>query len=153
MVYLDAIPPHHKWLGLPCSNPVIEKLTNDDGDEESIIMIFDHKALMNKKEKRALRMYILDEDEVTVHPVDLKAVIDLIVKEIENDIDVSELLAEAMKTTPPDVLMRTYHRIKTGSVIVDAGSDPIRHCCYSALIKTPGLEDLEIVITGGARTA
>jgi hypothetical protein len=119
--------------------------------EINLVMIFDHTALVEKKERRIKRLYHLQADGLTVIKIDVETVIKILVEKIKKDIKVEELLTEVFTKTPPDVLLETYKRLtrpKPVKPVAGSGSSgSYSHCCYSLII--PGVKTekkLEIII-------
>ena len=132
------------------SNPNKEFISIEKGDV-NLVMVFDHEALVKKNEKKIVRLYKLGDDEETVEPVDVDFAIKMIVDAIQNDVDVTELLTEVLKNTPPDLLMKIGMDLHSDKELeIEASAEPVYHCCYSIIFgdKTkPG--HIEIPISGG----
>ena len=75
------------------ANPKKEFVTIEKGDV-NLVMVFDHDALVNKGERKIVRLYSLEDDGETVTSIDAQKVIDSIVLAIKDDVDVEELLKE-----------------------------------------------------------
>lgn len=119
--------------------------------EINLVMIFDHTALIEKKERRIQRLYHLQKDGQTVIKIDVETVIKILVGKVKKEINVEELLVEVFTKTPPDTLLEMYKRLtQPKPVKVKAGSGSsgsYSHCCYSLIVPGSSREKkLEIVI-------
>jgi hypothetical protein len=117
----------------------------------NLVMIFDHKALIEKKERRIKKVYHLQKDGQTVVKIDVDTVIKILVQKVKKEVNVEELLVEVFTKTPPDTLLEMYKRLtQPKPTPVKAGSGTngsYSHCCYSLIIPGSGKEkQLEIVI-------
>jgi hypothetical protein len=121
----------------------------------NLVMIYDHKALVEKKERRITRLYKLKSDGESIEPIDVDLVIKTLVSKIKDGVNVSELLTEVFKKTSPDLLIETYSRLTqpkpkavvAGSSTSRVGSGSFSHCCYSLFVEgEEGEKPLEIVI-------
>jgi hypothetical protein len=132
-------------------NSKTEVMSIERGDI-NLVMIFDHVALMEKKERRIKRLYHLQGDGQTVIGIDVETVIKILVEKVKKEINVEELLVEVFTKTPPDTLLEMYKRLtKAKPVKVDAGSKTTgysSHCCYSLIVPGSNKNEkkLEIII-------
>lgn len=120
--------------------------------EINLVMVFDHTALIEKKERRIKRLYHLQKDGQTVIRIDVGTVIKILIEKVKKEINVEELLEEVFTKTPPDTLLEMYKRLtKPKPVKVKAGagtSGSYSHCCYSLIVPGSGKKEkrLEIII-------
>lgn len=131
-------------------NSNTEVISIERGDI-NLVMVFDHKSLIEKKERRITRLYHLQKDGQTVIRIDIETIIKILVEKVKKEIDVEELLEEVFNKTPPDTLLEMYKRLtKPKPVKVKAGSGTsgsYSHCCYSLIVPGSGKEKkLEVII-------
>lgn len=132
------------------ADPKKEFVTIEKGDV-MLVMVFDHAALVKKNERKVVRLYKLGDDEETVEPIDVDYTIKMIVDAVQSEVDVTELLKEVLKNTPPELLMKIGTDLHSSKELeIEASAEPVYHCCYSIIFgdKTkPG--HIEIPINGG----
>jgi len=116
----------------------------------NLVMVFDHEALIKKKERRIKRLYKLCPDGIHVSEVDVEMLIKTLVEKTKEGIKVEELLKEAFIKTSPDLLLEAYKRIlvmKKKPIAGASSSGNYRHCCYSLIVPgEKGQKKIEIVL-------
>jgi hypothetical protein len=138
------------------ADPKKEFISIEKG-EVSLVMVFDHEALVKKNEKKIVRLYKLMADGESVEPIDTKKVISRLVNAVKGDVKVDELLSEVFSNTPPELLLKLDDKLrkaKEQSVKdsnphkIRVGSSPTYHCCYSLVVEDKDGK-IEIPISGG----